>query len=127
MDSPTPAQPILLYDGGCGFCVRSLNYWMRQGEGSVVFSAVQDGSGAPYGFHADQPMGAVHLIETTGEIRRGAAASFRMMDLCGSRIGRAMWFFYLRIRIFRKTSDWVYGLVARHRALLSKATCGISG
>lgn len=93
--------------------------WIKAGEGIVDFAPVQSGAGEQYGLNADRPMGAVHLVENDGEKRRGAAAVFRMMDLCSNPPGRVAWWLYQWCRPFRIVSDWGYGLVAARRATLS--------
>lgn len=100
-------------------------HWIRAGEGVVDFAPVQSGAGEPYGLHADRPMGALHLVEINGEMRRGAEAVFRMMDRCSSRIGMAAWWLYQRSRLFRVLSDRGYGLVSARRAALSRRVCRI--
>jgi hypothetical protein len=70
-------------------------------------------------------MGALHLIEVTGEKRRGAEAVFRMMDLCSNPLGKTAWWLYQGSLPFRGLSNWGYGLVAARRASLSKIVCRI--
>ena len=97
--------------------------WIIAGNGRLEFSAVQDGAGEAYGFRSDRPMGAVHLIEVDGRIRRGADAVFRMMALCGSLPGNVAWRMYQRTKLFRILSDWGYRRVAERRVALSKMIC----
>ena len=125
MDSPPPSKPMVLFDGECGFCNRSMERWRRAGEGRLDFEPGQSGSGIPYGFSPDRPMGALHLVETTGEIRRGAAAVFRMMDLCGNPYGHLAWLLYPKIRLFRIIADRGYAMVSTRRATLSRMTCAV--
>lgn len=99
--------------------------WMQVGKGVVDFAPVQSGAGEPFGLRADQPMGALHLIEVTGEKRRGAEAVFRMMDLCSSTLGKPSWWFYRWCLPFRALSDRCYGWVAVRRGSLSKIACRI--
>lgn len=102
-----------------------MGHWIKAGEGIVDFAPVQSGAGEPYGLGADRPMGALHLIETDGEKRRGAEAVFRMMDLCASLPGKAAWWLYQRSRLFRVLNDWGYGLVSARRSALSRIACRI--
>ena len=125
MDSPRPSKPLVLFDGACGFCNRSMERWKRAGEGILDFEPVQGGAGVPYGFPPDRPMGALHLVESTGEIRRGAGAVFRMMDLCGNLFGRFAWLLYPRIWLLRAVADRGYAMVSTRRATLSRMTCAV--
>lgn len=120
--SPRPL-PLVLYDGECGFCTASMRRWIIAGNGRLEFSAVQNGEGVTYGFPPDRAMGAVHLIEVDGRIRRGAEAVFRMMALCGNFSGNVAWSIYQRAALFRILSDWGYRRVAERRMALSKMIC----
>jgi len=126
MSVPSRPLPLVLFDGECGFCTASMRRWIIAGKGRLDFSAVQDGEGVIYGFQPHQPMGAVHLIERDGRIRRGAEAVFRMMALCGSFPGNVAWSMYQRVTLFQMLCDWFYRRVAEHRAILSKMICRVS-
>ena len=123
MSIPPRPLPLVIYDGECGFCTASMRRWIIAGNGRLEFSPVQDGEGAAYGFLPDRPMGAVHLIEVDGRIRRGAEAVFRMMALCGNFPGKVAWSMYQRVALFRMLCEWGYRQVAERRAKLSKMIC----
>jgi len=119
-------NPLILFDGACGFCSASMERWMRLGEGRLDFAPSQSGAGEPYGFPAGEALGAVRLVERDGHIQNGAAAVFRMMELCGNRAGSAAWAIYKKSSLFRAVADWGYARVAERRATLSKFSCKIS-
>jgi predicted DCC family thiol-disulfide oxidoreductase YuxK len=121
----SPDKHLVLYDGSCGFCSRSMVRWRKAGEGIIDFAPVQSGAGEAYGFRADQPMGALHLVETSGDIRRGAAAVFRMMELCSSPAGALLWKLYRNVPAFRVFVDLGYRLVSSIRTLLPARACRI--
>ena len=125
MSIPPRPLPMVLYDGECGFCSGSLRRWMAVGKGRLEFASSQSGAGADYGFAMDQPMGALHLIEVDGRIRRGAEAVFRMMTLCGSLPGSVASSLYERATFFRIISEWGYRRIAERRASLSKIVCRV--
>ena len=128
MESPQPPRrPLVLFDGSCGFCTRSIGRWRREGEGRVNVEPVQGGEGIPFGFPPDRPMGALQLVESSGEIRCGAAAVFRMMDLCGNLFGRLAWTLYRKVGPFRYLADRGYALVSARRAALSRMICAVPG
>lgn len=124
--SQGPRMPLVLFDGECGFCSSSMKHWIRKSEGRLDFEAFQSGAGEPYGFRADQALGALRLVEKNGEIRSGAAAVLRMMDLCSSRVGTIAWMIYKNSNSFRALTDWGYAHVASRRVMLSKITCKTS-
>lgn len=117
MTKDRPATPILLYDGSCRFCEVGVARWRKQSIVEVL--PVQGGAGASFGFLADKPMGAIHLVESAGEVRRGAAAVFRMMELCGNFGGGLLWNLYCGSGWFRAFADKGYAMVAARRAKLS--------
>lgn len=87
---------------------------------AVEVFPVQGGEGVPFGLPPDKSMGAIHLIDSSGEVLRGAAAVFRMMDRCGDIGGGMLWKLYRGSGWFRAVSDRVYALVAARRAKLSE-------
>lgn len=121
-----PEKPLVLFDGECGFCRSGMERWMRVGDGKLDFATCQSGQGEAYGFPANQPLGALRLVERDGQIQSGAAAVFRMMELCGNRAGSAAWAIYKKSSLFRAVADWGYARVAERRAALSKFSCKIS-
>ena len=121
-----PKNPLVLFDGACGFCSASMERWKRVGEGRLDFAPSQSGAGEPYGFPAAQALGAIRLVEKNGQIQSGAAAVFRMMELSGNRAGSAAWAIYKNFRFFRLLADWGYAQVAARRATLSRLSCKIS-
>lgn len=118
-------NPLVLFDGACGFCAAGMARWKRLGAGKLDFAPSQSGAGEPYGFPAGEALGALRLVESDGEIRSGAAAVFRMMELCGNGAGRAAWELYKKFSIFAAVADWGYARVAERRATLSKFSCKI--
>lgn len=120
-----PIHPLVLFDGECGFCRSGVKRWMQVGEGKLDFAPSQSGQGEAYGFPATQPLGAIHLVERDGQIRTGAAAVFRMMDLCENRAGSVAWTVYKKSGLFRVLADWGYARVAARRAMLSNFSCKI--
>jgi len=120
-------KPILLYDGECRFCTAGVSRWLKQSTVEVL--PVQGGSGIPFGLPANKPMGAIHLVNDQGEIHKGAAAVFRMMDLCGDFAGGVLWRLYAGSGWFRVLSDRGYSFVAsrrkRHSAVCGSGECSV--
>jgi len=120
-----PKKPLVLFDGECGFCRSGMERWKQAGEGKLDFAPSQSGQGEAYGFPATQPLGALKLVERDGQIQSGAAAVFRMMDLCENRAGSTAWAIYKKLVFFRALADWGYARVAARRAVLSSFSCKI--
>lgn len=120
MTNVSPAKPILFYDGECRFCTAGVARWKKQSAVEVL--PVQGGAGIPFALAPDKPMGAIHLVNDHGVIHKGAAAVFRMMELCGDLGGGLLWNLYCGSGWFRALSDRGYDWVAARRAKLS-AVC----
>jgi hypothetical protein len=97
--------------------------WRKRGGGSLKFAPSQSGEGEPYGLPSDKPLGAVKLVECTGEVRSGAPAIFRMMELCGSPGGRMLRSLYEKLSPFRVAADLSYRIVAANRSRLRAGAC----
>jgi predicted DCC family thiol-disulfide oxidoreductase YuxK len=117
MTQTQSAKAILLYDGACRFCTAGVARWRNHSTVEVI--PVQGGAGIPFGLDPGKPMGAIHLVDGKGELHRGAAAVFRMMDLCGDFGGGTLWRLYRGSERFRALSDRGYAWVAARRARLS--------
>jgi predicted DCC family thiol-disulfide oxidoreductase YuxK len=63
---------------------------------------------------------AMQLLETDGCVYSGAEAVFRVLAY-GRRRHSALWA-YQYFPAFARASEWVYRLVADHRAVLSRST-----
>ena len=114
-----PSKPLLLYDGGCGFCRCTVQQWRKRGEGILDVASSQSVAGEPYGFSKEKPLGAVQLIECSGNVRSGAEAALRFMALCGSKPGRLGWFLLKRVPAMRAVMELGYSIVAGNRRFLS--------
>lgn len=80
--------PVLLYDGACGFCTRSVELaigWLPRGR--VEWQPYQTEDLAAYGLSEAEVASSVHLVETSGRITHGAAAVGRVLVLSGGAAG----------------------------------------
>lgn len=117
--------PVLLYDGTCGLCNRTVQYILRHDRKKSLLFAPLEG---PYGtrFQKDRPhlkgVDSMVWIETEGErnpvcydIR--STAVLRVAHYLGGlwRLGLVGWLIPRAIR------DWIYDRVALHRHLIPGA------
>jgi predicted DCC family thiol-disulfide oxidoreductase YuxK len=120
-------RPVVLYDGTCGFCISSVRQWRERGEGVVEFASNQNGGGEAYGIPQQEAVRGLCLVEKNGNVRTGAEAVFRMMDLCESPFGKVAWTLHKRVWLFRSVSNWMYGHIAGNRKYLSRLSKYIAG
>ncbi len=120
--APTPQRPVILYDGDCGFCRRSVLMARRLTGGRVDFVASQSDECAAR--FPQIPRSAldesVHLVETDGRVTRGAEAVVRA--LATNPWWRAPAAIYKRSRLASAAMERAYGFVARHRHWFSRVT-----
>ena len=123
------ARPLVVFDGECGFCRRSVERWRRQTIG-VDFEPSQDvgerfeGVGPDdyarsvwyFAPSAESPGRAAEL--SAGVRAHGAEAVFRTL---AHAPGKA-WLlaFYRRWALFRALTEWGYRRVAERRVLVSR-------
>ncbi len=114
---------IVLYDGDCGFCNRSVTFiWKRDSEGIFYFCKIQSEQGRALLEKAGEPkpkLDTFYLIENEKLYERSEAAL---------RVGRQLPYWHIIAVLFQflplRLRDRVYDWVAhnRHR-LAGKTTC----
>ena len=115
-----PPRPLLIFDGGCGFCRRWVARWQRAVGDAVDYRPFQDDevkSKYPEIPRADLEK-AIHLVSPDGSVCRGAEAAFRSLAAGGAE--RWMLWAYAHLPGFAPVSEFLYGQVASHREFLSK-------
>jgi lipase maturation factor 1 len=116
-------KPLLVYDGDCGFCLKWVQYWQGLLGDRLDFEAYQKISARFPEIEIQQFQEfeeAVHLIEPSGRVSRGAEAIFRTLALNP----RYRWFLrlYLGSSVVRYVAERTYRFVAEHRILVSRLT-----
>jgi predicted DCC family thiol-disulfide oxidoreductase YuxK len=116
------AQPVLIYDGRCRFCVREASRLARWVHGRVRLESFRDpGVIARYpGLTEQQCEQALQLVEPDGRIRSGAEAVACMLRL-NPRIAPLTWIYY--VPLLRTAFDLGYRIVAGNRFRLSGEVC----
>ena len=111
-------QPILVYDGNCGFCGYWARYWERLTGPRVRYEKFQDVAGSYPDVSEEEFSRSIQLIDRDGNRYSGANAAFRVLD---SVPGNHLWLWlYQRLPGFAQVSEGCYGLVARHRIAAAK-------
>ena len=108
---------IVLWDGDCGFCRRSVEWVKSEDKQNRLIAA-------PYQAHKHWlPDGVyslsskqVHLMSPSGEFWGGSEAAQKILEIIDYKKLSA----FLGLPFARLLNDWGYRLVARNRILFSK-------
>src|SRR3990172_2342426 len=114
-----PMRPLLIWDGDCGFCRRSVQHLGELTGDRIAFEPYQTAHTRHPTIPVEAFRAAVHLVEADGHVSRGAEAVFRALALGGRRLPLAA---YRWLPGFRALSEWAYHQVAAHRALAARLT-----
>ena len=110
--------PVLLYDGGCGFCGQLALTARRLARGRVRVEPLQRALADVPWVDADAAMRALHLVDRDGRAYAGAGAIVRLV-----RIARPWWGVLLlpyHLPGLRHLADLAYAAVAARRG-----TCAV--
>lgn len=119
-------NPILIYDGQCGFCKRCV-VWLQTRTGRKIDYAPYQDIGKNYPeITKEEFERSVQFIELDKTIRSGAEAIFTALCFSSS-INRIWWFIYRKLPGFAFISELSYRIVANHRNLFSKLTVFLWG
>jgi predicted DCC family thiol-disulfide oxidoreductase YuxK len=106
-------QPLLVYDGDCGFCAYWVRYWQRLTGERVRYAPYQ----AVAAEHPEVPVEAferaIQLFGPDGERSSGAEAAFRVLATVPGK-GTSLWL-YRHLPGFAWLAETTYALIARHR------------
>ncbi len=120
MASPTPARPLVLYDGACGFCKLWVDYG-RQVTGAAVDYAPSAERGHEFPEISSAKFDAsVQLVLPGPEVLSGAHAVFAALA-CAPHRGLLLRL-YQASSVFAALSEAVYRWVAAHRGFCYRAT-----
>jgi predicted DCC family thiol-disulfide oxidoreductase YuxK len=110
---------VLVFDGRCGFCTRSVGWLRRLDRGRRVdlVPLQQPGAPARVGATVEECLAAVHWQRADGS--RAAAAEAINAALAAALGSRAPVFVY---RVTWRAQEWLYQWVANNRYRLPGAT-----
>jgi len=109
-------RPLVIWDGDCGFCRRSVEHLRARAGERIAFEPYQTAHTRYPQTPVEAFAAAVHLVEPDGRVSHGAEAVYRTLDLSGAR---ALLLAYRFVPGFAAVSEWGYRLVAAHRPLAS--------
>jgi predicted DCC family thiol-disulfide oxidoreductase YuxK len=119
-------KPLMVYDGDCGFCRRSVVRWRKITGDAIAYAPSQEVAGRYPQVPAEQFARSVVLIEPGGRISVGAEAVFRSLAAVPGRRGWG-WWAYRRVPGFAAASESAYRFVAAHRMFMSRMTQFLRG
>ena len=107
-------QPLLIYDGDCGFCIYWVNYWRRLTGNRVAYAPYQEVAPQYPEIPLTAFQRAVQYIAPDGKIASGAEAALLALSHAG---GKGFWLtLYRHLPGFAAISELIYAFVASHRA-----------
>jgi predicted DCC family thiol-disulfide oxidoreductase YuxK len=113
--------PTLIYDGDCVFCTRWVNRIQATTGDRVRCSPYHEVAHEFPHIEEDAFTEAVHWVEPSGEIARGADAAFRFLSFAGvtGRLGR---WAYDHLPGFAPVTEFGYRVIATNRERVSRVT-----
>jgi len=118
-DAINPLQrPLVIWDGDCGFCRRSVDHLRARAGDRIAFEPYQTAHRRFPEIPRDAFAASVHLVEPEGLVSRGAEAVYRALAISGAGLPLLA---YRRVPGFAALSEWGYRQVAAHRPLASRA------
>lgn len=122
MSASNPPRPVLIFDGDCGFCRRTVRKGREITGDAIEYLSQQSPDCARRfpGLDREALRISVHLVEPDGTVTRGAHAILRAL----ATNPRWQWAvrLYARQRWVARVMEAVYAWVARHREGVSRIT-----
>ena len=117
-------KPVLIYDGDCGFCQRSVNALKRLPV-DVDVTAYQFADLELYGTTEERASYEVLWVDRSGRVNGGAQAIARLLFSAGGVYAAAGWL--MRTPPLRWLAAGVYRLIAnnRHKMPGGTAACAL--
>jgi predicted DCC family thiol-disulfide oxidoreductase YuxK len=119
----TPAaepQPLLVFDGDCGFCGYWARYWQKLTGDRVDYRPYQEVAARFPAIPLADFQRAVQFIAPDGHHASAAEASFRTLSYAR---GKGFWLaLYRKLPGFATVSEWGYAFTAAHRPAFYRVT-----
>jgi predicted DCC family thiol-disulfide oxidoreductase YuxK len=114
------AVPLLIWDGDCGFCRRSVEHLRIRLGDRVAYEPYQTAQARFPEIPLESFRAAVHLVEPDGRATRGAEAVFRALAYGEGRPVALPLAAYRFVPGFAALAEGAYRLVASHRPFASR-------
>jgi len=119
-ETARPQNPLLIFDGDCGFCRRWITRWQSRTGERIDYAPYQEVAEKYPQISLREFASATQLVEPDGRISSGAEAVFRALAQVPGK-GWGLWF-YRHVPGFAPVSRAAYRFVAGHRRGLSTVT-----
>src|SRR5271166_1016707 len=115
-----PDEPLVIFDGRCGFCRIWIEYWRIITRGRVAYAPSQE-VGSSYPQIPLEDFGqSVQLVMPSGAVIRGARAVFVTLTYA-PRMAWLLWG-YEHVPGFAPVTEAAYRLIAAHRTFFYHLT-----
>jgi predicted DCC family thiol-disulfide oxidoreductase YuxK len=114
-----PETPWMLFDGDCGFCRFWVERWKVLLHGKVVFHPYQEQTARFPEIPGQAFRKAVHLVEPSGDVTRGAEAVFQALAKSERHWALSL---YRDLPGFAAATELAYRMIAQHRDAAARAT-----
>ena len=120
MHEITPTAPLLVYDGNCGFCARSVQFILRHERRHDLMFVPRDselGKDLRRRFHLEAVESMLWIVNGKAEMESGAV-------LNAAKYVGGFWAFLATLGslVPAPLRNWAYRLIARNRRRLSSGT-----
>ncbi len=124
-DTKERANPLMMYDGDCGFCRRWIARWKAMTGDRIDYAPYQSTMASFPQLSREELSQAVHLVEPGGEVYYGAHAVFRALAQgAGKRWPLRL---YRHVPGVAPVTELTYRFVASHRYGFSRITSWLWG
>ena len=108
-------QPLLIYDGDCGFCIYWVRYWQKLTSNRVSYAPYQEVAEQYPEIPIAEFKRAVQYIAPDGKIASGAEAALLTLS---HATGKCFWLIlYRHLPGFAAIAERLYAVVASHRSV----------
>jgi len=119
------SQPLLIYDGDCGFCIYWARYWQKLTGPRVAYAPYQEVAAQFPEIPVAAFQRAVQYVAPEGKIASGAEASFLTLSHAS---GKRFWLtLYRQLPGFATIAERTYAFIASHRAALYRPSLWLWG
>ena len=118
-------NPLVLYDGNCGFCRIWIQYWTQLTGNRLDYAPSQEAGARSPQVPRESLGQSVQLVMPDGEVVSGARAVFTTLTFA-PRMAWLLWF-YEHFSVFAWLSEVAYRVIAAHRTFfyyLTRLTFG---